>query len=242
MLKKFCRFVLLAAGGACRPVRRWTASKTSARRPSWRRWAIPPASQIVAAIPAPAPITHVDNSLWQPGAHSFFHDPRASHVGDVITVNVSVADAAKLSEHDHAHAAPIRDDANLTNFFGLEKALPSQHGSGQPGQDGLGQFQCRHRLDPALGSHQPDPGGAGRPGAAQRQPGDRRPSAGAGEQRAARHAASSGIVRREDITQDNTVDLSQIAEARITYGGKGTVSDVQQPRYGCQLFDILMPW
>jgi len=52
----------------------------------------------------------------------------------------------------------------------------------------------------------------------------------------------SGIVRREDITQDNTVNLAQLAEARVIYGGQGIVSEVQQSRYGSQLLDIVMPW
>jgi flagellar L-ring protein precursor FlgH len=57
-----------------------------------------------------------------------------------------------------------------------------------------------------------------------------------------RNLQVAGIVRREDITQNNTVNLSQIAEARISYGGRGQITDVQQPRYGSQVLDVLMPW
>ncbi len=57
-----------------------------------------------------------------------------------------------------------------------------------------------------------------------------------------RELAINGIVRPQDIASDNTVRHDRMAEARISYGGRGTISDVQQPRYGQQLLDIILPF
>jgi flagellar L-ring protein FlgH len=196
--------------------------------------------QIVPPIPALPPITHADNSLWQPGAKSFFSDPRASRVGDVITVDVSVADSAKLA-NSTSRSRTNSDSANLTNFFGLESIAPKgidptnlvNMGSANSNV-GAGSVNRQESINMTLAAL-----------VAQVLPNGNLVIAGHQQVRVnneLRDMHVSGIVRREDISQENTVNLSQIPEARIAYGGQGTVSDVQQPRYGSQLFDILMPW
>jgi len=51
-----------------------------------------------------------------------------------------------------------------------------------------------------------------------------------------------GVIRPQDISITNTVNAEQIAEARIVYGGEGHITDVQQPRYGQQVYDIIFPF
>ena len=57
-----------------------------------------------------------------------------------------------------------------------------------------------------------------------------------------RELAISGVVRTQDIGSDNMVRHDRMAEARIAYGGRGQITDVQQPRYGQQLLDVILPF
>ena len=201
-----------------------------------------PLPQQVTSLPMPAAPTEPRgaSSLWQPGARSFFHDPRASRVGDIITVNVSVADAAKLS-NSTSRSRTNTENANLTNFFGLEKALPASmdpaslvnmgSANSNVGAGGVDRSESVNMTLAALVTQVLPNGNLVIGGHQQMKVNSE-----------LRDIQVSGIVRTEDITNANTVDLTQIAEARISYGGAGTVSDVQTPRYGSQLFDILMPW
>ena len=51
-----------------------------------------------------------------------------------------------------------------------------------------------------------------------------------------------GIIRPEDVSPANSINYKQIAEARISYGGRGQITDVQQPRYGQQVLDMVLPF
>ena len=52
----------------------------------------------------------------------------------------------------------------------------------------------------------------------------------------------AGVVRPEDIDSDNSIELPKIAEARVAYGGRGQLTNIQQARYGQQVLDILLPF
>ena len=52
----------------------------------------------------------------------------------------------------------------------------------------------------------------------------------------------SGFVRPEDITRQNEITYDKIASAKISYGGRGQISDMQQPRYGQQVLDMILPF
>jgi flagellar L-ring protein precursor FlgH len=199
------------------------------------------APQVSVPMPQPPAEPKGRASLWQPGARSFFHDPRASRVGDIITVNVAVADAAKLS-NSTTRGRTNSENASMNNLFGLENVMP---GVGltpgslvKMGSDnsnvGTGAVSRSETINMTLAAL-----------VTQVLPNGNMVISGHQQMKVngeLRDLTVSGIVRTEDITSANTIDLTQIAEARINYGGRGTVSDVQQPRLGSQLLDILMPW
>ncbi len=200
-----------------------------------------PAPQVSVPMPQPPAEPRGRASLWQPGARSFFHDPRASRVGDIITVNVAVADTAKMS-NTTSRSRTNADNASMNNLFGLESVMP---GVGltpgslvKMGSDtsnvGAGSVNRSETINMTLAAL-----------VTQVLPNGNLVISGHQQMKVngeLRDLLVSGIVRTEDITSSNTIDLTQIAEARISYGGRGTVSDMQQPRLGSQLYDILMPW
>ena len=212
-----------------------TPSSDPTLDPSYRPLTMPmPNAQ---AAPAQA------NSLWRNGSRAFFKDQRAANVGDIVTVLVNITDTADVK--DGTNATRTSSEAmGVPNFFGLEATLPHILANALPSSlvstnstnsnTGTGQIKRNEAVTLSLAGVVTQVLPNGNLVVAARQ--EVRVN---GE---LRQLEVSGVIRPQDIASDNTVQHDRMAEARISYGGRGQVTDVQSPRWGQQVLDIQLPF
>ncbi len=185
------------------------------------------------------------NSLWRSAnAATFFGDPRADQVGDILTVNIDISDSAQVSNQT-ARSRASAEDSDLTNIFGGEAALSSFFNdainpasvasfgttSSTQGQGSVNRSESVSLNAAAIVVDVLWNGNLVIHGRQEVRVNNE-----------VRELLISGIVRPQDIAADNTIDHQQIAEARISYGGRGHISDMQRPPIGQELYNLLWPF
>ncbi len=192
-------------------------------------------------MPKPEAVSYAPNSLWRNGSRAFFKDQRAHQVGDLLTVTVSISDKANI-ENETQRSRTNKEDSGITDFIGAKtitqanKILPGRilTADSTASSDGKGSVQRQEALQTNVAAV-----------VTQVLPNGNLVVEGKQEIRVnfeIRELIVAGIVRPEDIQSDNTIDSTKIAQARIAYGGRGQIMDVQQPRYGQQVMDVLLPF
>jgi flagellar L-ring protein FlgH len=193
-------------------------------------------------MPAPQPAVYNPNSLWRNGSRAFFKDQRAHQIGDILTVKVKITDRAKY-ENETVRRRNNKEDSGITDFLGsklinnpAQAILPGRilSADGSATSEGKGSVDRKEELQTNVAGV-----------VTQVLPNGNLVIEGKQEIRVnfeVRELIVAGIVRPEDIESDNTIDSTKIAQARIAYGGRGQITDVQQPRYGQQVLDILLPF
>ena len=192
-------------------------------------------------MPAVQPASYNPNSLWRNGSRAFFKDQRAHQVGDILTVQVNITDKAIIA-NETQRSRDTKEDSGIDNFFGKSKvpvmnaAVPTRifTSDSTTSLDGKGSVNRSEALQTNVAAV-----------VTQVLPNGNLVVEGRQEIRVnfeVRELIVAGVVRPEDIQSDNTIDSTKIAQARIAYGGRGQLTDVQQPRYGSQVLDVLLPF
>jgi flagellar L-ring protein FlgH len=199
---------------------------------------------VTMPMPAPVPTNRQANSLWRPGSRAFLKDQRAASVGDILTVIIEIEDEATLSNTTE-RTRTAGEDAAASSLLGYEASL---------GQIFPEAIDPTSLIDLESNSNTQGSGSVKRDEeinlriaalVTQVLPNGNLVIAGRQEVRVnfeVRELQVVGMIRPEDITSINTIFYDQIAEARIAYGGRGQLTDVQQARYGQQIYDILWPF
>lgn len=198
------------------------------------------------SLPMPQPDTHVyqTNSLWQTGAKQFFRDQRASKVGDILTVEISIQDRASLG-NSTTRSRSSSEEGGIDALFGLQSYAADVFAEGTDAASlvGFGSTSASKGNGDITRSETIELTVAAI--ITQILPNGNLVIQGRQEVRVnfeVRELLITGIVRPEDISNANTIDNEKIAEARISYGGRGQISKLQQPRYGQQIYEKIYPF
>lgn len=172
-------------------------------------------------------------SLWKRDNAGFFGDRRATKVGDILTILIQIDDEAKLenaSQRSRSSGNEITGAAAIGNLpsgplIDLD-GTSSSRGNGSINRQEQVRLKVAAMVIRAL---------------------DNGNLVVAGRQEVKvnnelRELRVAGIIRPVDISMDNSIPYDRIAEARITYGGRGQISRVQQPRYGEDMLDVVLPY
>lgn len=185
--------------------------------------------------PLQAPPSEV-GSLWRPGSRAFFKDQRAAQAGDLLTIRVEVADTANMTDNTAA-SGNGSENFGVPGFFGLKSPVIGNNllqTSSSSVANGNGSIRRNETVTLTLAGviTQVLPNGNFVVVARQevRVNGE------------LRQITVSGVVRPQDISEDNVVTHDRIAEARISYGGRGQLSRYQDARYGQQVLDHTLPF
>jgi flagellar L-ring protein precursor FlgH len=216
----------------------------------------PAERQPYVTMPMPTPVVaeRAANSLWRQGARAFFKDNRASQVGDILTVTINRTDTTTWA-NDTKRVRANTNSSGATNLLGYDMTalagrLPGPQGTiassatgllnvaGALSNDAQADMARSETLNMKLAAV-----------VTQVLPNGNLVIHGSQEVRVnfeTRVMQVSGVVRPVDIRStagsENEVLFERIAEGRLVYGGRGQLMDIQQPRWGDQILDILMPF
>lgn len=185
-----------------------------------------------------------DASLWNGGPQSLLGDRRAISRGDILTVVIEINDKAEISNSSSRKRSseeklaipsllgiPQRINSIMVPSASLDTAVSTTAGSSSAG-DGSVRRKEKLTLRVAATIVEVLNNGVLR-------------IEGSQEVRVnfeIRELLVSGYIRPKDISRQNEITYDKIASARISYGGRGMISDAQQPRYGQRLVDKILPF
>lgn len=179
-------------------------------------------------------------SLWSASQKSLLGDRRAGKRGDILTVVIDIDESAQM-RNSSSRERSGSENMGVNSLFGLPARLPANLSidpavgfESSSESEGSGDVRRNEKLELRIAATVVDvlPNGV-----MQIQ--------GSQEVRVnfeIRELLVTGYVRPEDVSRQNEITYDKIASARISYGGRGQITDMQQPRYGQQIVDKVMPF